>query len=274
MKSANNKQKIATKKILERRMARDESQGGILSLTIGAQGEGKTSQMLHESKTIMDWYPNELIIWRDSFQSAAQFNRIGDNWQIFAERGCNLRFRNLTSGGYLKIKYITFNNFNELINQDTGKGLMKPQQLNVLYFKHEYTWIDFLCHLRETVGWQSAFFDEIEDVIPLNPPKEQYDRNLLFSNNAKQIRKGLVNMFCNTQNMSDIDWRFKSKIMMRIYLNGSKVDPRSQIKQVAVNKLKKGLGFVDWNFGSYGKLKFKSYPPRKPVFEVIINDGM
>jgi len=257
------------KKILTRRIERDPSHGGILSLTVGLQGEGKTSQLLHEAKIIMGRHPNEIIIWRDSLESAAQFNRIGDNWQIFAEEGINLSFRDLTSGGDLKIKYETFDNFNKLIDKDMGGGMLKPQQLNVLYFKYEYTWIDLLHHLRECPGWQSVFFDEIEDVIPYGVSGKAWKKNKLFSDNAKNIRKGLVNMFGDTQNISDLDWRFISKVMMMVYLKGSKVDPRSQVKQVAVNKLNLGSGFIDWGFGSFGKIKFPAFPPRNPVFEVI-----
>lgn len=262
--------------ILTRRRLRDPSQGGFNSLTVGPPGSGKTSQLLYEASMISNWYPDEIMFWRDSTRGAAQFNRIGDNWKIFVEKGMKLRFRDLSNGNDLDIEYRTFKNFDELINKDTREGLAKPKQLNVVYLNDDYRWIDLMGHLRSTIGWQSVFIDEIEDICPLNPGKRPGERrnirnqkNIEFSNNAKALRKGLVNLYADTQNTSELDWRFIGKLNFICYLRGARVFSESRVKQVAIDGLNIGEVWIDWENRMYGKAVFSAFPPINPVFEVI-----
>jgi hypothetical protein len=262
--------------ILSRRKLRDPSQGGFSSLTLGPPGSGKTSHILYESSMIMKWYPKEILFWRDSPTSASQFNRVGKRWQIFAEGGINLRFRNLSKGGNIKIPYSYFYTLDDLIDQDSGKGLVSPGKLNVIIFKDDYKWIDLLMHLRSTVGWQSVFIDEIEDVCPLNPYKRQgekrnirNEKNILFSNESKSIRKGLVNLICDSQTANELDWRFLGKLNFVCYLRGARISSQSRLIQTAVDRLSKGEAFIDWENRSYGKTRFPAFPPIEPIFEII-----
>jgi len=277
-KSEESKLKTKTKEILKRRILRNNAIGGYISLTVGPPGCGKTSHLLYEAQLFMDTYPNEIVFFRDSTMSAAQFNRIGKNYKVFVEEGCKIRFRDLQHGGSINIPYQSFSCLDELISQDTGKGLVKKQFLNVVFFKDDYRWIDLLCHLRNTIGWQSVFVDEIEDIIPLNPSKREgenkntrNEKNIQFSNESKQIRKGLVNMCCNTQAEDEIDWRFKRKLNFTVYLRGARVSRKSRIYQAWVDKLEIGKCIIDYEYRMYGKSNFRSYPPKNPIFEVIID---
>jgi len=266
-----------TIEILARRKLRDKSQGGYNSLTVGPPGSGKTSQLLFEARNIMKWYPDELIFWRDSPKGAAQFNRIGNRYEVFAEKGIRLKFRDLENGNLLDIDYKYFKNFNELIHKDTKQGLVKSGQLNVVFFKNDYRWIDLMEHLRSTIGWQSVFLDEVEDICPLNPGKRpgeerniRNEKNIFFSNNAKALRRGLIHLFADTQNVSELDWRFIGKLNFICYLRGARAFSASRIKQVAIDSLSMGEVWIDWENRLYGKSVFPAFPPIEPVFEVII----
>lgn len=266
-----------TKEILQRRMLRDPEKGGINSLTVGPPGAGKTNQLIHDAVNIFKHHPDELVFWWDNPESAAQYAREGVRYDIFVETGCNVSFRNLTNGGVLNHDFTYFDCFNDIVNMDTGKGLAKPGQLNVLYFKDKYAVIDFISHLRQTVGFQTIFIDELECIIPLNPPKlpnedvnVRYQKNIEFSETAKEARKDLVNIFADTQDVADIDHRFKRKLNMIVYLAGSKVDKRSRIRESAVNNLPVGKGFVCYERSNFGKIRFDYYPAVKPVFSVKI----
>jgi len=269
------KARLKTTEILKRRLLRDAEKGGINSLTVGPPGAGKTNQLIHDCKNIFKHHPEELVFWWDNPESAAQYARKGIEYEIFVETDATPIFRNLTEGGTIKKKYTVFNSFNDLINMDTGKGLAKPKQINAIYFKNKYSIIDFISHLRKTVGFQSVFIDEIECIIPLNPPKLphedvniRYQKNIEFSETAKEARKDLVNIFGDTQDVADIDHRFKRKLNMIVYLSGSKVDKRSRVRESSVNNLPIGKGFVCYERSIFGKIRFDYYPALKPVFSV------
>jgi len=234
--------------------------------------------MLHEAQLFMKLFPEEIIFWRDAPNSVAQYNRIGNNWQVLIEKGMKIKFHNLSKGGLIDIPYRIFKNLDELIDKDSNEGLVKPGMLNVVYFKDDYKWIDMLGHLRHTVGWQSVFIDEVEDIVPLNPSRREgeernyrMEKNLQFSNDSKLIRKGLVNMLCNTQSYLEVDWRFRTKLTFLCYLRGSKVDSESRISQSVVDNLCMGETMIDMEHRRFGKVTFPGFPPRSPLFEPIIS---
>ena len=273
-----NKLEIITKRLLAQIMERDLEKGGISSVCVSPPGEGKTNNLIHFANNILHYHPKEIVFWRDNPKSVVQYNKRGVKWEIFIKEDVKFCFRNLSEGGLIKIPYKTFSNFDDIINQDTGKGLAKPGQLNVIYFKNEYSWIDFTEHLRHTIGWQSVFVDELEDLIPLNPPKREgekknirYNKNLEFASNFKEYRKHWVNFFGNTQDLADIESRVRRKLNYIIYLNGAMVEDRSIVAQPYVNSLRKGWSIVEYEHGKFGRAKFGYYPNKTPYFEIIIS---
>lgn len=245
-------------KIKDRIMSRDESLGGIVLEILGVQGSGKTSLMLSLAEEIIKTNKDELVFWRESTQSQCQFNRF-KNWSIYVKEGLQLEFRDIATNQPQTLPVTYFHDFNELVE------IAKPRQLNVLYLPEESGYIDFIKFLRLYPGWQSLFIDEYEDLAPLRCKGKQWHNNDELSNEFKNIRKGLVSVFCDTQNPSDVDWRVRSKIMCHIYLNGARVDLSSPIVQEAVNALPMGQLFADYGRAIYGKGSFKSFPPRKPI---------
>jgi hypothetical protein len=255
---------IEGERILKRIFQRDKTEGGVSLETVGPQGSGKTSADLHFLERIRDKHPEEILFYRDSVESPVQFNRV-DKWRIYAEEGTTLKFRDYTTNSYFDVSVTPFCDFEDLYNK------AEPYVLNVIYFKKEYTWIDYLNYLRRHMhrgnGWKSVFLEEYEDITPQYAGGKQWIKNLLYSKNAKNIRKGLVSTFANTQAKSDVSYFIRNKLMMRSYLNGSKVDDTSPIEQRAVDKLHIGEAMID--FGSrFGKFTHKAFPPTKKIFEV------
>jgi hypothetical protein len=223
--------------------------------------------MLSIASDIMK-HSDELVFWRESTSSQCQFNRF-KNYQIYVEEGLNIEFRDITTNQPQNLPVTCFQGFNELM------GLAKPKQLNVVYLApyvdknnkkiQNAKYIEFIKFLRLYPGWQSFFIDEYEDLAPLRCKGEQWHMNETLSNEYKNIRKGLVSIFGNTQHPADIDWRVRLKIMCHIYLNGAKVDFISPIDQGAVNALPMGTMFCDYGHALYGKGSFKPFPPKKPI---------
>ena len=89
------KKKIKGREIIRRIMQRDTSVGGVLCEITGIQGSGKSSMMLTLIHKIFQLHPKELVFWRDSQQSAVQFNRQNSNrplkHQILVEAGTKKR---------------------------------------------------------------------------------------------------------------------------------------------------------------------------------------
>lgn len=253
---------VVGQKIKDRILSRDESLGGIIVEILGIQGSGKTSLLLSIASEITK-NKNEIVFWRESTMSQCQFNRV-KNWQIFIEEGLTIEFRDILSNQHQNVPITIFKDFNELMN------FAKPGKLNVLYLKENKRYVDLIKFLRLYPGWQSLFIDEYEDLVPLRCKGEQWHINGEMATEFKNIRRGLLGVFCDTQNPGDIDWRVRSKIMCHIYLNGSKVDLLSPINQGAINALPIGQMFCDYGHALYGKGSFRAFPPRKPILVAYI----
>jgi hypothetical protein len=242
-------------------MSRKESQGGVTNEILGPQGSGKTSLMLSYACRIMEENPDELIIWKDSYQSQCQFNRL-KNYELFAEIGVDLKFRNIYTDSYVDMPINYFDNYEQLLKR------MSPQQLNVVYVKDEIVgYIKLLNYLRRHSGWQSVFIDEYKDIAPLNESGVRHRLIGALGKEMSVIRKGLVSLFCNTQSKSQIDWRVRSGFMINTYLSGAKKDSNSSVYQNAINGLDKGCAWVSWE-GKFGRINYPPFVPKKPILDV------
>lgn len=242
-------------------LSRRESTGGSTNEILGPQGTGKTSFMLNYAREIMGERPDELIIWKDSYESQCQFNRL-KNWEIFAEEGVNLQFRDIYKDEIIELPINFFSDYRQLINK------LSPQQLNVIFVKDEVVgYIRLINYLRRHSGWQSVFIDEYKDIAPLNESGYRYRLIGALGREMSNIRKGLVSLFCNTQAKSQIDWRVRDGFMTHVYLSGAKKDNHSSIYQNAINGLEKGKAWISWE-GKFGRVKFPPFIPKKPIMDV------
>jgi len=239
-------------------MQRNTATGGCLNEILGPQGSGKTSLMLNYACRIMRKYPEEIIIWRDSYQSACQFNRI-KNWEIFAEIGTELEFKDVEKESIVDVPITIFKDFKDL------RDKMKPQQLNVVYVKEQVIgYITLINFLKTSKGWQSIFIDEYEDIAPINSSGDDYRFIMELGREMKNIRKGLVSLFCNTQSKTQIDWRVRTTFMVKTYLSGARRDKGTSIWQESINKLEKGVAWVNWE-GKYGRINYPAFKPKQPI---------
>lgn len=244
-------------------MGRNEASGGCTNEILGPQGTGKTSLMLNYACSIMEKHPDEILIWRDSYQSSCQFNRI-KNWELFAEEGTDLEIKDVSTCKLVDLPIKIFNGYDEL------QDMMKPQQLNVVYVRDQVIgYIKLINHFRQQPRWQSIFIDEYEDIAPLNCSGKKNRIIGLLGSEMKNIRKGLVSLFCNTQSKSQIDWRVRTTFMVETYLSGARKDQYSSVYQEAINALVKGSAWLSWE-GKFGRIIYPAFKPRQPI--LVIND--
>jgi len=242
-------------------MSRQLSTGGCATEILGPQGTGKTSLMLSYATRIMQEYPDEIIIWKDSYQAQCQFNRL-ENWAIFVQDGVSLVFRDIHKDEIYDVPMTVFKDFKHLSN------LVSPQQLNVVYVNDDIIdFIKLINFFRRHRGWQSIFIDEYRDIAPLNAPGIQNQLIGALGSEISAIRKGLVSLFVNTQSKSQIDWRVRDAWMVNTYLAGAKRDKYSSVYQQAINSLEKGVAWVSWE-GKFGRISFPPFEPIDPVLDV------
>lgn len=251
-------------KITKRILERNPDNGAVAVEITGLQGSGKTSLELWFADTILKKYPEEMVLWRDSLNSPLQFTKIGyGKYKILIEAGSQLKFAYAETLQPANVPFTTFTDMEDLYSK------CKKGKINAVYFKDEYSWIDFIKYLRIQPGWQSVFLDEYEDVCPQRCRGEQWHRNEWFGNNIKLVRKQLVSVFGNTQSNMDVDVRVRNKMMIWIYLFGARVDNMSPIFQKTVSSLKIGEAWLDWGHSIYGEVKFPAYYPQKPIITAI-----
>lgn len=245
--------------------------GGFFVEILGLMGTGKTSLMLEMANKIFKEYPEELVFWREAPLSPLQAPKLGDNFQIFAERKNPMKIfelgenRPIPTDRY-EIKY--FDGPLDLIKQ------AKPGQLNVVFFHKPEMWINLLFRLRFNTKFQTIFIDEMEDVAPARSKKGDgtYWSNDKLANHLKEIRKCKINLIYNTQAPSDIDWRLRHKIMLHFYLSGSRGDYESPIYKSMIQSLKLGEALIDLGFSLFGKIRFNPYLPKQKLYSVFPTD--
>lgn len=277
--------------ILEFLLTHKKNPGGSAAEATGAKGSGKTSLFLHIAEIFTKRYPKELLFWRDSIETPLQFVRY-PKWDIFVEEGFKFTIRDKNDGG--RIVDIPYKMFNSLpmisydqqkldsdadffkmnqaqiqIQNDIFKDLCKDARggrLSVVFFKRENSWIDFLRYLRGRPDWQTLFLDEYEDIFPYYNTGDRWRQIEWTKNNLKQVRKGLVNVWTNTQTRTDVDWRIRKKMDVWIYLFGAVPDNDSPLVRQAVSSISPGQGYLDWGRSQYGKMKFSPYPLHEDIF--------
>lgn len=250
---------------------RDLDFGGWFTEVTGLMGSGKTSLMLTMADKIIREYPQELLFWREAPLAPLQAPKLGDNFEIFAEtkyplKVCELGERKPIPTDRYKIRY--FHSYQRLLD------MVSPGQLNVIYFQKPQSWIELMFRLRFNTQFQTIFIDEMEDITPGRCRKEDgsYWGNDKFANHLKELRKCRISIVYNTQAKTDIDWRIRSKIMMHLYLSGSRGDDESPIYKNMLQSLSTGEAMLDLGFSLFGKITFDAYKPKQKIYSVFPTD--
>lgn len=254
--------------------ARDRSYGGYLGFLCGSQGSGKTSMSLNMADKILREFPNELVLWGEPFGIPAQFQKLKGDFQILSSVDNKLGLYLMKEGEPLHktddIPIKTFKYPSEVIR------LCKPGILNVIYFSSEHLskhWLSVFKHFKMDGSWESVFLDESEDIFPFRSRGKQWYTNETFAEVCKELRKCRINMFFNSQQAFDIDFRLLGKINLLFYFRGARVTKISPVWQGAVSGLKQGQCYVVLDHADFGIVRFPKYEPNKTEYILISNRG-
>jgi len=240
------------KRIYDVMQSRNPDPGATTILVIGGMGGVKTSACLDYVEKIMQWQPDERVFWRESLKSPVQFKKIiGFDYTIFVEKDYNLVFKNIRTNKVFKPEIVVFKDFDELLQKSKG------QTLNVVFFKQNTSWVDFIQFLNNNDGWFTIAMDEIEDVFPSETSGEDWKQMQKFANIIKHCRRGLVTLIGNTQQTYNIDHRIRSKIMIHLYGFGAKLEGYSRINRKCLDNITKGEFWIEEGYTRFGYIKIK-----------------
>lgn len=245
---------------------RDINFGGFLVGIYGLMGSGKTSLMHQMKSRIIMENPDEIVFWREPLGNPLQARNTDDGFQILCEKRYPIKIMKV----YPHSNEITdeipihfFSNFKELMK------LAKPQMPNVVYYGHQYKWINLMDNLKQIGSWQTLFFDEFEDICPMRCRGKQWMMNEKFASSAKEIRKSRINIIYNTQNKQDLDFRIVTKTMIHVYLFGATPDRNSPVYRQAIQHLEIGQGYIDQGHSLFGVIEFDAVYPKEPYYVVL-----
>lgn len=269
------KSEINAERILKRIHIHDLDIGGVFTEITGSQGSGKTSVMLSFMDYTMRHYPQEKIFFSNCYNAPFQFVKIGkDNFTIMVKQGKNITFHDRNQKlKVIKPRVVYFNDYNDLYDK------AEPGKCNAVFFGNRLEWIDFLHFLRSVGEWTHIYFDELSEIAPAFSSGKTWKKIKNFALDLKEARKCMLNVHSNSQSVSDIDHRVRSKVMVKIYLPGARSDNISRITQTAIDNLnedpvKGNEAYLEFS-GKFGRTVFKDiYRPIKGYqWEARVNGG-
>jgi len=258
------KQERVGRDIIQRMLLEDDEMGGVYTEATGSQGSAKTSVNLAFARDIMTVHPEDKIFWSSTYNAPLQFLKLEDkDWHFMKWTDADVDFRDRErNGALLRLPVTMFSDFNELWDR------AEPGKVNAVFFGDREIWRDFVGYLRSKYEWSHVFFDEFGEVAPSEQQGDVWRAIRKFSEDIKEVRKCNKNIFTNTQSTTDIDYRIRRKLMIRIFLPGAKADSKTRIYQKAIDNLKKdrirgNQAYVDYD-GAFGVVRFRDiFVPKK-----------
>jgi len=255
-------------KIMERVLAHDLDQGGMYLEVTGAQGTFKTGALLAFTQATLQRYPKDKIFWSECFKTPLQCLRLGiEKIHLMVQEGSNVVFRDRNNHlEKVSIPVTYFTNFEDCFN----KAILG--KVNVVFFSDRKTWRLFLSYLRDIGEWIHVFIDEISEVAPANPSGDEYWDMVEFGWVMKDVRKCQMKVYTNTQTASDVDYRVRTKIMVKVFLPGARKDPHCRVTQQAIDNLVRdesrgNQAWIEYT-GDFGLVVFKDIYRPNPKLQI------
>jgi hypothetical protein len=240
------------KRIYNIPLKRNPDEGATTILISGGMGSVKTGASLEYAEKIMKQYKTEKVFWRESVKSPVQFTKlINFEYKIFVEEGYNLKFKDIIQDKIIELPVVYFTTDKELYD------IAQPGILNVVFFKENTRWADFIEYLINISGWKTIIFDEMEDIFPSGTSGDSWQLTQRAANVIKQCRKGFVTIIGNCHKGHHLDYRIVEKMMINMYGFGAKPSGLSRINRSCLDGVSKGEFWVEEEYTRFGYVKIK-----------------
>jgi len=263
------------RKLLSQLLSQTEDFGGAFSCITGGMGGGKTSAMFSFITYNVEHYPSQRIFFSETYGAPLQTFKLlsklpKDKIRFLVMENSNVIFRNRKkrlaevdlNPTYFKSTPVVDEEDNVIdykpdYNDLYDKSL--PGHVNVVFFGNRLKWMGFMKFLRHTGDWNHIFIDELGEIVPNGTSGANWKEIGSFANFAKDIRKCMMKVVCNTQAIRDSDYRVWDKFMFLIFLPGAMKDEKhSRVMQQAIDSLKNkpyNQAYIS-SKGKFGKIMF------------------
>lgn len=120
----------------------------------------------------------------------------------------------------------------------------------------------FLLHFKKA-GFITCILDEIDEIFPAACQGIRWHIQALFADSAKDFRKANISLFFSIHDLTDLDYRIRSKIQYWGYMKGSTTVMGSLIPRTAPLMLPVGEIMLDR--GTYGNVNLGPLQARPRV---------
>ena len=250
--------------ILDRIHNRDEDIGAVFTEATGMPGSAKSAVDLSFAEDTCLNYPKEKVFWRSIYNAPLQFLKLPRNkWHIMRQEESKVDFIDLSTGQTLDIGYTPFTNFDDLYQK------AKPGKVNAVFFQQTGFWRDFIHWQLDGTGidWVTNILDDYGDLCPAFSSGNEWKEVENFTQTLKDVRKCRVNVHSNTQSVTDIYYKVRTKIIISIYMFGAKASRKGRVSQRAIDNLRMdhvrgNQAWIEYGGSIFGKTRFpKIYKP-------------
>ena len=238
--------------VLDKIIVKNRDHGGVVVGAYGEMGSGKTTLLLRLAEQMV--MRGEKVIWRGMHSCQWLYSPVPVNLLLPKNAETTLtvmdRIEDKTVGDFAPQELLGqfFDRLSFYTSIESIYSKVKKNYLNAVYFLDIYDWLDFfkLLLLRKDVNWISIFFDEVEDIFPMNPSGEAWTKCEKGSKLIKEFRKNYISLYMASQQPSKIDYRILFNVQFDIYLKGAKVRKGSIVDPELVKTgLKKGEAVIE-----------------------------
>jgi len=269
------KSEIEGGNLLHQLLGQTQDFGGAFSCITGGMGGGKTSAMFSWMIYTLIHYPKQKIFFSETYGAPLQSFKLlskipKDKLHFLVMENSNVTFRDRSN--HLKEVDLNPTYFNSTPKEDDeGNVTYSPDlndlyekaqlgKINIVFFGNRLLWMDFMRYLRHTGDWNHIYIDELGEIAPAGTSGANWKRVGAFANFAKDIRKCMIKVTCNTQAVRDSDYRVWDKFMFLIFLPGAMKDEKhSRVSQGAIDNLRAdpyNQAYIS-SKGKFGKIVFK-----------------
>jgi len=150
----------------------------------------------------------------------------------------------------------------------TRMGMDKVTKFKSRIVDSPLFWIEFFYYLvlHKTDDFISVFFDEIDDLIEVQPAGIKWYLQLWFKKIMKNFRRRGISLYSTVHKEKDIGQWLSTKMQCRLYTRGAPTGADSLVHKLLPYYLEKGYVIIDFN--NFGLIHFSKMDT---PFKVIVN---